>query len=237
MVKSLSCIIVDDEDGAHVVLKHYLESFKYIEVAGSFFSALEALQYLHQHHVDLMFLDVNMPGITGLQMLKSLSNPPLVILTTAYREHALESYEYRVVDYLVKPFGFQRFFQAVDNALSRIPVSATAVNVNSAKNESFSIMLKVDGGMIRIDGDKILYIQSLGNYVKVYTEKETYLSLITTSEIEQRLDSGGFLRIHKSFIVSIAKIRKITGTQLEMANGTVLPIGNTYRRELMEKFR
>lgn len=237
MVKSLNCIIVDDEDGAHMLLKHYLESFKYIEVAGSFFSALEALQYLHQHHVDLMFLDVNMPGITGLQMLKSLSNPPLVILTTAYREHALESYEYRVVDYLVKPFGFQRFFQALDNALSRIPVSATAVNMNSAGNVSSSIMLKVDGGMIRVDGDDILYIQSKGNYVKVYTDKETYLSLITTTEIEQKLDSGTFLRVHKSFIVAITKIRKITGAQLEMVNGTVLPIGNTYRRELMEKFR
>lgn len=237
MVKPLTCIIVDDEEGAHLVLKHYLESFKYVEIAGSFYNALEALQYLHQHPVDLMFLDLNMPGLTGLQMLRSLSNPPLVILTTAYREHALESYEYRVVDYLVKPFGFQRFFQALDNAFSRIPMSASTIDLQSGRDASFSIVLKVDGGLIRIDADEIAYVQSWGNYIKVHTDKETYLSLITTTEIEQKLERGAFQRIHKSFIVSVAKIRKISGGQLEMANGVVLPIGNTYRRELLEKVR
>lgn len=235
MAKKFNCIIVDDEEGAHVVIRHYLQKLKHIEVAGSFYNALEALAYLHLHPVDLMFLDINMPGLTGLQLLRSLSNPPMVILTTAYREHALESYEYRVVDYLVKPFEFPRFIQALDNAFSRLPASGPANLVSNVVDTSHSIMLKVDSGMIRLASDEVMYIQSWGNYIKVFTEKETYLSPVTTTEIEQKLDKNSFQRVHKSYIVSIGKIKKIAGGQLEMEGGATIPIGSTYRRELMEK--
>lgn len=237
MAKKLSCIIVDDEEGAHLVIRHYLQALKHIEVSQSIYHALEALEYLHRHHVDIMFLDINMPGLSGLQMLKSLSNPPLVILTTAYREHALESYEYRVVDYLVKPFEFQRFIQALDNAFSRLPAPEQANPLTTTNDAPSSVVLKVDSGMIRVDNNEIIYIQSWGNYIKVYTDKERYLSSITTSEMEQKLDHHTFQRVHKSFIVSISKIRKLSGRQLEMEDGSIVPVGNTYRRELIERMK
>lgn len=132
-----------------------------------------------------MFLDINMPGLSGLQMLRSLSNPPMVILTTAYREHALESYEYRVVDYLVKPFEFQRFIQAIDNAYSRMQTSASVISVDDSNVPSSSVLLKVDSGLIRVESKEVIYIQSWGNYIKVYTDKQTFLSPVTTTEIVQ----------------------------------------------------
>ncbi|QXV66860.1 response regulator transcription factor [Mucilaginibacter sp. 21P] len=237
MAKKISCIIVDDEEGAHLVIKHYLQNLKHIEVTDSFYNALEALEHLHIYPVDLMFLDINMPGLSGLQMLRSLSNPPMVILTTAYREHALESYEYRVVDYLVKPFEFQRFIQAIDNAYSRMQTSASVISVDDSNVPSSSVLLKVDSGLIRVESKEVIYIQSWGNYIKVYTDKQTFLSPVTTTEIVQKLDPLIFQRVHKSFIVSLSKIKKLSGGQLEMAGGTAIPIGNTYRRELMEKLK
>lgn len=236
MDKNLRCIIVDDEEGAHLVIKHYLQNLSHIQLTASFFNAIEALSYLHQNPTDLMFLDINMPGLTGLQMLKSLSNPPMVILTTAYREHALESYEYRVIDYLVKPFDFQRFIKAIDNVFSRINVSTVAPVEESGNETPSSIMLKVDGGMFKIGYDEITYIQSWGNYVKVHASGITYLSPITTTEIEQRLDRSAFKRIHKSFIVSLSKVKKLSGGQIELEDGTILPVGSTYRRELIDRF-
>ncbi|MBN9482737.1 MAG: DNA-binding response regulator [Bacteroidetes bacterium 43-93] len=237
MIKNLSCIIVDDEEGAHLIIRHYLQNLKHINISGSFYNALEALEYLHRQPVDLMFLDINMPGLNGLQMLKALSSPPLVILTTAYKKHALESYEYRVVDYLVKPFEFQRFIQALDNAFSRLAPTGHPVTANNNSDTPSSVVLKVDSSLIRVYSDEIIYIQSYGNYIKLYTDRETYLSPITTTEIEQKLDHHTFQRVHKSFIVSVSKIRKLTGGQLQMEGGAIIPIGNTYRRELMERMK
>ena len=236
MDKAVRCIIVDDEEGAHLVLTHYLQNLKHVQLIASFYNAFEALEHLHQNETDLMFLDINMPGLTGLQMLKTMSSPPLVILTTAYREHALESYEYRVVDYLVKPFDFQRFMRAIDNVFSRIQVKEhDQIEVVTPATQS-SIMLKVDGDLIKIGYSEIYYLQSWGNYVKVYTAKGTFLSPITTTEIEQRLDRTTFRRIHKSYIVALKNVKRITGGQVELDNGTLLPIGSTYRRELMDCF-
>lgn len=238
MNKTLRCIIVDDEEGAHLVIKHYLQQLPHVQLTASFFNATEALVYLHQHATDLMFLDINMPGLTGLQMLRSLSNPPMVILTTAYQEHALESYQYRVVDYLVKPFDFQRFMQAIDNVFSRIPVSATDIARDKASDAAASsIMLKIDGGLLKVDYDDIIYIQSWGNFVKVHTPGKVLLCSITTAEMEQKLDPSAFKRIHKSFIVSIQKIRRLIGGQVELDDGTTLPVGGTYKRELIDKFQ
>lgn len=237
MDKILRCIIVDDEEGAHLVIRHYLQQLPHVHLTASFFNATEALVYLHQNATDLMFLDINMPGLTGLQMLRSLSHPPMVILTTAYREHALESYEYRVVDYLVKPFDFQRFMQAIDNVFSRIPVPMPGNAIDKAGDTVSSVMLKIDGGLQKVDYDDIIYIQSRGNFVKVHTTGKVLLSSVTTAEMEQKLDPSVFKRIHKSFIVSIQKIRKLTGGQVELDDGTILPVGGTYKRELIDKFQ
>lgn len=236
----LRCIIVDDEEGAHLVLGHYLKLLQNIELKASFFNAIEAMTYLYEHPVDVMFLDINMPGLSGMEMLQAMSNPPLIVLTTAYKEFALESYKYRVVDYLVKPFDFPRFMAAMDNVFSRF----TPRRVQEAKqpNEkpaqvSVYLMLKVDGNIVKLTLDHVTHIQSWGNYVKVYTDQTTYISPVTTTEMELKLDRKRFLRIHKSFIVGLQHISKITGGQVELNDGTVLPIGNTYRRELLEHFQ
>ncbi|CAM3713892.1 LytTR family DNA-binding domain-containing protein [Elizabethkingia occulta] len=238
MSKILKCIIIDDEEGAHLVLRHYIKDLKQLQLKDSFYNPVEAMDYMYANPVDLVFLDINMPGMSGLQMLKALRNPPLVILTTAYKEYALESYEYRVVDYLVKPFDLARFMAAIENVFSRLPQNETAKTLESDLflQEPF-IILKVDGHVIKVSYNEITHIQSWGNYVKVFTAKGHYLSLTTTTEIEQKLDKKLFMRIHKSYIIALKRISKISGGQVELDTGLVLPIGNTYRRALLEYFQ
>ncbi|SFU01686.1 DNA-binding response regulator, LytR/AlgR family [Algoriphagus locisalis] len=236
MDRALRCIIVDDEEGAHLVLRHYLKDLKYIKLEASFYNALQAMEYMYQNTVDLMFLDINMPGLTGLQMLKSFTNPPMVILTTAYGEYALESYEYRVIDYLVKPFDFHRFLLAIDNVLSRLPFKEAEVTDMPTEEIRSGIMLKVDGDILKVSYNEILYIQSWGNYVKVFTVERMYLSPITTAEIEQKLDTTMFIRTHKSYIVALKHIKRIAGGQIELDNDALVPIGSSYRRQFLQRF-
>ncbi|AQX00323.1 LytR/AlgR family response regulator transcription factor [Elizabethkingia anophelis] len=238
MSKILKCIIIDDEEGAHLVLRHYIKDLKQLQLKDSFYNPVEAMDYMYANPVDLVFLDINMPGMSGLQMLKALRNPPLVILTTAYKEYALESYEYRVVDYLVKPFDLARFMAAIENVFSRLPQNETAKTLESDLflQEPF-IILKVDGHVIKVSYNEITHIQSWGNYVKVFTAKGHYLSLTTTTETEQKLDKKLFMRIHKSYIIALKRISKISGGQVELDTGLILPVGNTYRRALLEYFQ
>lgn len=239
MSKILKCIIIDDEEGAHLVLRHYIKDLKQLQLKESFYNPVEAMDYMYANSVDLVFLDINMPGMSGLQMLKALRNPPLVILTTAYKEYALESYEYRVVDYLVKPFDLARFMAAIENVFSRFPQpSTTSENqVSNLISQEAFIVLKVDGNVIKVSYDEITHIQSWGNYVKVFTTIGYYLSPTTTTETEQKLDKKLFMRIHKSYIIALKRISKISGGQVELDTGLILPIGNTYRRELLEYFQ
>ncbi|WP_413511752.1 LytR/AlgR family response regulator transcription factor [Myroides odoratus] len=248
MRKILKCIIIDDEEGAHLVLRHYIHELKQLDLQKSFYNPIEAMDYMYHTPVDLIFLDINMPGITGLQMLKALKNPPLVILTTAYKEYALESYEYRVVDYLVKPFDLARFMVAIDHVFSRFtPIETTAKTPHTDSilpiapvaqiEEPSSIVLRVDGDVVKFQYSEITHIQSWGNYIKVFTADKTYLSAITTSEIEKKLDRKLFLRIHKSHIIALSQIKKISGGQVELESGIILPIGSTYKRELLDAFK
>lgn len=239
MSKILKCIIIDDEEGAHLVLRHYIKDLKQLQLKESFYNPVEAMDYMYANPVDLVFLDINMPGMSGLQMLKALRNPPLVILTTAYKEYALESYEYRVVDYLVKPFDLARFMAAIENVFSRLPQYIESSKTPESElilQEPF-IILKVDGHVIKVSYNEITHIQSWGNYVKVFTTNGHYLSLTTTTETEQKLDKKLFMRIHKSYIIALKRISKISGGQVELDTGIVLPIGNTYRRELLDYFQ
>ncbi|WP_212005574.1 LytTR family DNA-binding domain-containing protein [Chitinophaga sp. HK235] len=238
MTAPLKCIIIDDEEGGHLVLEYYLKSFSSLALSASFYNAIEAMEYLHKTPVDLIFLDINMPGITGMDMLEAMSDPPLVVLTTAYSEYALQSYKYQVVDYLVKPIDLPRFTAAVHKVFKRYrPVNAIQPEAPVTAAPPSSLMLKVDGEIIRIQLEHITHVQSWGNYVKVHTVDKVYLSPMTTTEIEQKLDKQRFKRIHKSYIIALEHIQKITYGELHLDNGTILPIGNTYRRDLMEHFR
>ena len=225
------CIIVDDEPAAHYVLVNYIKQNANLELVKQCYNGIEAMNYLRENKVDLMFLDIDMPEITGLELLKIIPLPPKTILTTAYSEFALESYDYGVIDYLLKPIYFPRFLKAIDRFLSLNSPETTAIS--EAIN---SINVKVDGHFVEIELDKILYAQSFGNYVKIFTTTKTYLASITTNEIEKCLPNASFLRIHKSYIVALDKIQASEKDFVTIANSN-LPIGITYKRELFERLK
>lgn len=236
-MESLRCIIVDDEEGAHLVLGHYIKGSSSITLTGNFYNAADAMDFMFKNPVDLLFLDINMPGLSGMEMLEAMSHPPLIILTTAYTQYALEGYKYQVVDYLVKPFEFARFMAAIDKVFARYkpPVASNAAPA-TAQQANNALMLKVDTGITRILTSSISHIQSYGNYVKVFTDEKMYLSASTTIDIEQQLDKRYFRRIHRSYIVALSRIQKLEGAQAHLENGLILPVGNTYKRELLEHF-
>ncbi len=227
-MNQLNCIIIDDEEGAHRVLEHFISQLSHLKLNKSFYTAVEAMEYLYSNQVDLMFLDINMPGLTGMEMLEAMSNKPFVILTTAYKEYALESYKYDVVDYLVKPFDFKTFLSAIDKVINRLGTSKRTSE--QPNNDTDHIVLKVDNEIIKLDFDSIYYTQSYGNYVKFFTAEKMYLSQITTQEVESKLDPRLFVRIHKSYLVALKEISKIAGGELSLKNGTVLPIGKFYKK-------
>lgn len=221
-----------------MVLEHFLRDINSLVLSRTFFNAVEAMDYIYKNPVDLVFLDINMPGLSGMEMLEAMSNPPLVVLTTAHSEFALEGYKYQVVDYLLKPISFPKFLAAVDKVISRCkPVVIAAPAATGAQEYPGFMMLRVEGDIVKIMLNAISYVQSWGNYVKVHTDRGIYLSSITTAEIEEKLDKKYFKRIHKSYIVALDRIERITGAQAHLGDDIVLPIGNTFRRELLDHFR
>lgn len=235
MPNPLRCLLIDDEVAAHYVLQHYIEQVDRLELVGDCYHALEAINFLHRQPVDLLFLDINMPQMNGLQMLETLTHPPKVILTTAHSEFALESYNYNVVDYLLKPIEFARFLKAIDKVVVAQPEEETP-RVTLAPSASTSFVVKVDGDWVRIAYEDLLYGQSWGNYVKLFTSQQVYLTSMTMTELEQRLPSDQFIRIHKSYLVALAKIKRLSGNEV-FIDEAPLPIGSTYRRELVERLR
>jgi len=236
MAEPLRCLIVDDEIAAHYVLENYIGRMDRLVLAGQCYNALDALNFLHRQPVDLLFLDINMPELTGLELLSSLSYAPRTILTTAYTEFALQGYDYGVTDYLVKPIPFPRFLKAVDRVLAQQPalVGAPAVSAPASVIPTDSIMVKVDADWIRVRLDELLYVQSWGNYVKLFLPGRMLLTPLTTSELESRLPTDQFIRIHKSYIVARNKIERLSGNTLHIG-GSELPVGITFRRELTDR--
>lgn len=225
------CIIVDDEPAAHYVLANYIKQNPQLELVFQGFNGIEAMDYLREHPVDLMFLDINMPEISGMELLKIIPTHPSTILTTAYSEYALESYDYGVIDYLLKPIYFPRFLKAIDRFFAtengKVKTEEAVIN---------SVTVKVDGYFIEIELDQLLFAQSFGNYVKLHTLKRTYLASITTSEFEKCLPEKNFMRIHKSYIVALDKI-ETTDKDFVVIKNEKLPIGITYKRELSDRLK
>lgn len=225
------CIIVDDEPAAHYVLANYIKQNPQLELVFQGYNGIEAMDYLRENPVDLMFLDINMPEISGMELLKILPTHPKTILTTAYSEYALESYDYGVIDYLLKPIYFPRFLKAIDRFFATDTVKArteeTIVN---------SVSVKVDGYFMDIELDQLLFAQSFGNYVKLHTIKRTYLASITTTEFEKCLPEKNFMRIHKSYIVALDKI-EATDKDFVIIKNEKLPVGITYKRELSDRIK
>ncbi|WP_289660929.1 LytR/AlgR family response regulator transcription factor [Flavobacterium panacagri] len=230
MRETKKCIIVDDEPAAHYVLANYIKQNPQLELVFQGYNGIEAMNFLRENTVDLMFLDINMPEISGMELLKILPTHPKTILTTAYSEFALESYDYGVIDYLLKPIYFPRFLKAIDRFFA---------TENAKKTEEAiinSVSVKVDGYFIEIELDQLLYAQSFGNYVKLHTTKRTYLASITTTEFEKCLPEKNFMRIHKSYIVALDKI-DATEKDFVVIKNERIPIGITYKRELTDRLK
>ncbi|EJL64749.1 LytR/AlgR family response regulator transcription factor [Flavobacterium sp. CF136] len=229
--ESKKCIIVDDEPAAHYVLANYIKQNPNLELVFQGYNGIEAMDYLRENRVDLMFLDINMPEISGMELLKILQVHPKTILTTAYSEFALESYDYGVIDYLLKPIYFPRFLKAID----RFFLTENTINKEDEIIVN-SVSVKIDGYFVDIELDQLLYAQSFGNYVKLHTIKRTYLASITTSELEKCLPEKNFMRIHKSYIVALDKI-ETAEKDFVIIKKEKLPIGITYRRELTDRLK
>ena len=223
--------IIDDEPIAHRIIEGYCEKLPHLQKAGNCYDAFEAMQFLNANAVDLIFLDINMPKLSGFEMLKTLNNPPKVIVTSAYKEFALEGYELNVVDYLLKPFSFERFLVAI-NKLSAM-MSPPPSPSRPSQTVSTSIFLKGDKKIHQIHLQDILYVEAYGNYCKVYFQDEMILCHEKISSLEEILPSSNCVRIHKSFIISISKIKLIEGNRIQIGDKFV-PVGQTYKLVLKQ---
>jgi DNA-binding LytR/AlgR family response regulator len=226
------CLIIDDEPLAIKLIKTHLSKLDSFEVAGECSNALKAVEFLKREHIDLMFLDINMPEITGLDFLKSLPDPPYVIITTAYREYAIEGYDLDVIDFLLKPISFERFLKAINRYCNRTnPFHKNSKGqANAAENEHVFIQ---DGKNIyKILYADLLYLEGFGEYVKVVTVSKTHLVRDSLSDFEQKLPADHFLRIHKSYIVNLEKITGYSSVHIMMKNNE-LPIGRIFREKVV----
>lgn len=215
----MNCLIVDDEPLSREIIENYCSEIDWLHVIGTCTNAIQASEYLEKESVDLMFLDINMPKLTGIDFLRSLKNPPMVIFTTAYPEYAVEGFELEALDYLLKPFSFDRFFQAVQRAKS----------ASKNSQEPSYIFLKADKKAHKIDLRKIQFVEAMGDFVKVYIQD--YRTLVISSTLKnllEELPNEEFIRIHKSFIIATRHVEFIEANRISVA-GQVFPIGLAFR--------
>lgn len=231
----LACVIIDDEPLARKGLIEYIQDVDFLQLAGEFDSPLKATDTLMHQPVDLIFLDIQLPKITGLDFLKTLSHPPLVIFTTAYPQYAVEGFELNAVDYLLKPFSFERFLKAAVKARVRIEGSGHAIApATPTDQEPGYFFIKSENKLLKIRHEDILFVEALQNYVAVHTQDKKYIAYLTFKTVEDHLPPGRFLRIHKSYIVSLSKIDSIEGNVIKIGSYS-LPVGRTSREEVLNR--
>ncbi len=230
-------LIIDDEYIAHDIIQEYCDLLPNLELVKNCYDALEALDYLTKNKVDLIFLDLNMPKIKGFEFLRTLSNPPSVIVTTAYQEYALEGYELNVVDYLLKPFSFSRFLTAINKVVGTKSFNTPNFTQSTGKTTSQNtIFLKSNKKYIQVVIEEILYIEAAGNYAKVVTTNNLITIREKISDVLVSLDSDAFLQVHKSFVVAIKHIHSIEGNRITIGEYLV-PIGKLYKLKVNELIR
>ena len=234
MMLKIQTIVVEDEPLAREGLLNYIKDVDFLEVKKVCEDALEANKVLTSENIDLMFLDIQMPKITGIDFLKSLKNPPMVIMTTAYPNFALQGYELDVLDYLVKPFPFDRFLKAANKARDYFDLkhAGGAGQESRAKEDYFFV--KCDYRYEKIHFDEVLYVEGMENYIVIHTATQKYVTLLRMKSIEEILPVNAFMRIHKSYIASIKKISSIDGNEI-IINGKRLPVSREKKAEIMEK--
>ncbi len=226
----IKCIIVEDETLAQDVIKDHLGKIKEFKLVGAYRNALEAMEALRSKEVDVMFLDIYLPGMTGLDMLRSLADPPLVVLTTAYAEYALESYEFSVIDYLLKPISFERFSKAVNKIKEGRLFSQ--VGREQGRQSQDHIFIKSNNKFFKVNFSEIIYIEGMKDYLKIHTSEYTLVTHQTMNDMEKILPASQFIRVHKSYIIALGQIRTIYGNSIELGK-TTIPIGINYKENVM----
>ena len=226
----LKAIIIDDEPIAHRIIEKYCENLPHLEKKGNCYNAFEAMQFLNENVIDLIFLDINMPKLSGFDFLKTLSNAPKIIVTTAYKEFALEGYELNISDYLLKPFSFERFIKAINKTIDTAEntQSKPIIPTTDTQPNTISFFLKGDKKHHQIHSDDLLFIEAYGHYTKLYLKNEMIVSNQKISDFDDLLPKLNFIRTHKSFIVAKNKIKHIEGNRI-IINEHKIPIGQTYK--------
>ncbi len=228
---SIKCIIIDDEPLAIQIIEQHLEKIPDLVLTASFQNPLEAFELLKTTKVDLLFLDIQMPLLTGIDFIKALDNPPAVVFTTAYRDYAIESYELNIVDYLLKPISFKRFFKAINKfrKLAQIQVSNNLPEEVSPTNDH--IYVNSNKKYVKVLFGHITYVESLKDYIRIHTSDDTIITKDKISEFEKKLP-GQFLRIHRSYLVNVSKISAFTAKDVEIGSAEI-PIGDSYKKEVL----
>lgn len=213
----LTCIIIDDEQHALDLLKEYISQVPYLDLKESFDKPLEALHYINQNSIDLIFVDIQMPQLSGLEFIKLTNRQTRIIITSAFREYALEGFEHEVVDYLLKPISFDRFLKAVQKAMNQV---AFDDDDKKGDKQGDFIVVKTDAKnkLLKIDLKEICYIEGLKNYVAIYTDQQKVITLLNMKDIEDTLPKDQFIRVHKSYIIAIEKVKSIDGNQIFLKN-------------------
>jgi DNA-binding LytR/AlgR family response regulator len=234
---TINCLIADDEKLAREVMQNYLSKLHNLKLVAACTNGMEVYEALRKEKIDLLFLDIQMPQLTGIELLRMLKNSPPVIITSAYREFALEGYELNVIDYLLKPVSFERFLKAVDkyintkapgNIMPEPPIQATKTD-----DRAF-IYVKADKKMVRLLLKDILYIEGLKDYVKIHTTGKPVVTYQTLTYLEEKLSADSFIRVHRSFIISLHHINAFTGTNIEIGQVNI-PIGSSFAKDVLNR--
>jgi DNA-binding LytR/AlgR family response regulator len=236
--KTYNCLIVDDEPPAREVLGRYIAQVPMLKLAGECSNALQALTSLRQKQIDLLFLDIQMPQISGLDIIGTLVNPPKIILTTAFEQYAVKAFELDVTDYLVKPIRFDRFLKAVMKALPEhmMPTDRqTAVNANDGAASAF-LYFRADRKMVKVQLDEIEYVESLKDYVRIHTTKGPVMTKYAMASLEAMLPAGSFVRVHRSYLVALSRIDSYTTEEIYVSS-RIIPIGKLYQLQVIASLR
>lgn len=232
----IRCLIIDDEPLAREILRQHVDGVEALELAGLCSNAVEAISFLQQHIVDLLFLDIQMPQLLGTNFIRTLKNPPKVIFTTAYRKYAVEGFELDAVDYILKPISFERFLKAVNKVLQlkAVPEILPSTKEKNIETNSLFLYFRADRKMVKVFYHEILFIESLKDYIKIVTTSRTIVTKYVLYTLEEMLPAGEFLRIHRSYIVAINKIDSFNTESIQIAKHEI-PIGKIYKIDVIRR--
>ena len=226
----INCVIIDDEPLAREGLANYVREVDFLNLGGIGENPLDLLHLIDQQTVDLIFLDIQMPKMNGIEFLKIMQKPPMVVITTAYPSYALEGFQLNVLDYLLKPITFERFFKAAAKARDYHKL----LNGDHAKQNEDYFFIKCGNKYEKIPFEDILYVEGMQNYVNIYTNKGKFVTMLSLKSLEENLDERSFIRVHKSYIVAVNKINGIEGNEIFIQSNRI-PISRNYRQEVLEK--